>query len=302
MAGGLAVADALAQDVEGCIDGLSEGHLGGLVLPGNVVADAYEGVGEDEVKAGDVADVVVGIAARDGLLECFVLILEETAIVVVLPSSLGEGCGIEGTEGEDALLVELVEVVVQLLVRRDDGDAWTHDAEVEAQALADGADVVLEGFGSDAFAELGGDVGVMELEDAQIAVDDPVERSVVDVEGPMDEVGEGMGRLVVVEVTWEGDEGIDVVVIVGFEGCGEGAGFGPKGGFGLLSEQDFGLGVVADGHEVDASFDGVGCTRDDVEGDHADAQLLGGAAQHLGAAEDDGGEELEHLGVLEDFD
>ena len=40
MAGGMAVADALAQDVEGGIDGLSKRHLRGLVLPCNVVADA----------------------------------------------------------------------------------------------------------------------------------------------------------------------------------------------------------------------------------------------------------------------
>ena len=86
MASGLAVSDALAQDVEGGIYSLSKRHLSGLILPCDVVADAYEGIGEDEVKAGDVADVVVGITACDGLLEGFVLILEETAIVVVLPS------------------------------------------------------------------------------------------------------------------------------------------------------------------------------------------------------------------------
>ena len=192
MAGGLTVSDALAQDVEGGIDRLSKRHLSGLILPCDVVADAYEGIGEDEVKAGDVADVVVGITACDGLLEGFVLILEKTAVVVVLPSSLGEGSGIEGTEGEDTLLVEFIEIVAQFLVRRDDGDAWTHNAEVVAQTLADGTDVVLEGFGRDAFAEFGGDVVVMELEDAKIVVDNPVERSVVDVERTMDEVREGV--------------------------------------------------------------------------------------------------------------
>ena len=111
---------------------------------------------------------------------------------MVLPSSLGEGSGIEGTEGEDTLLVEFIEVVAQFLVRRDDGDAGTHNAEVVAQTLADGTDVVLEGFGRDAFAEFGGDVVVMELEDAKTVVDDPVERSVVDVERTMDEVREGV--------------------------------------------------------------------------------------------------------------
>ena len=198
--------------------------------------------------------------------------------------------------------MEFLEVVAQLLLGRDDGNARTQDAEVEAQVVADGTKVGLESFGSQTFAQFGGDVEGMELEDALTVVDDPVERCLVDAERVMDEVGEGVRRLVVVELAGEGYEGVDVVVVVGFKGSIKRIGFGTEGGLGLLSELEFGLGISAYGYEVDASLDGIGGALDDVERNHAEPHLAGGFAQHLCAAEDDWGAELEHLGVLQHLD
>ena len=91
--GGMTIADALAQDVEGGIDGLTERHLVGHALAGDIVADADEGIGEHEGETGDIADIKVGVAVGDYLAEGVVFVEEETAVVVFLPCALGEGGG-----------------------------------------------------------------------------------------------------------------------------------------------------------------------------------------------------------------